>query len=115
MNTNYFRFKELDYVEIIKRNHGHAFEIGETVMISIAEEGNSKDCCDVHSYGWQNNPSYSVFNREGHCMNVGDCELKLSTKEKFDKKIHFRHFSNRSKLKGFLAKKPELLQHWNIK
>ena len=106
------RFKEGDFVEMIKRNHGHAFEIGETVMISIAEKGNNGDCCDVYSPGWQKNPFYSVFNREGCCMSIGDCEVKLSTKEKFNKVILERTMGD--KLKMFKSKSPSGLKNYTL-
>lgn len=108
-----------DYVRIKRRNHGHFFEIGEVVMVSEPFGDHDKDCCDVYSPGWQNNGAYSVFNKEGHCMNVTECEIEMATKQEFHEGVKERTFVQRwpsgktSDINMFKAKDPSVLLNWD--
>lgn len=108
------RFKEGDFVIIKRKNHGHFFTIGETVMISIAGDkpDNGLHCCDVVSGGWRDTNFYSAFNNKGHCWSIGDCEIDISTKKEFHKeKNYIPHELNR-KPEGF---DPSILKNWDLR
>lgn len=106
------RFKEGDFVIIKRNNHKHQFNIGETVMISIADShDNGLHCCDVYSPGWRDNSYYSAFNKMGHCWSIGDCEIEKSTRGEFHKnERHNPHANNH-----FTGKDPSVLKNWHLR
>lgn len=108
------KYKEKDFVKIVGRWHGHHFEIGETVMISlIYGKDNGIRCCDVYSCGWQDRIGYSVFNRFGHCWNIHDCEMEPSTRRAFITGVTDRSKCN-EKFNSFTRKHgPEVLKNWS--
>lgn len=95
------KYKEKDFVKIL-HNQGHYFEIGETVMISIAG----------HRDPWHE-PYYSAFNRFGHCWSVNHSELSPSTRRAF-----MRGEVNRSSCNAIANTRPgkpgpEVLKNWD--
>lgn len=106
------RFNEGDFVVIKKRNHGHFFNIGETVMISIVADkpDNGLHCCDVVSEEWRDTNFYSAFNNKGYCWSLGDCEIDISSKEEFHKNISTPHEINTK-----FPKDPSVLKNWNLR
>lgn len=85
-------------------------------MISSCWGDPERNCCDVYSHGWQNNGSYSVFNKDGCCMNVADCEIEKSTREAFHNPesglISSTHYQS---LQRFKAKDPTKLINWEYR
>lgn len=108
------RFREGDFVIIKSRNHGHYFNIGETVMISIVGEkpDNGLHCCDVVSEGWRKTNFYSAFNNKGNCWGIGDCEIDVSTKEEFHKENNFIPHELNAICK---PKDPSILKNWDLR